>query len=135
MSFSLLVTVYCLCVVVASLAGGAVPSFVKLSHRHMQLLMSFVGGFHVLIMKLLVQVKVATLRRNVLRSFPIARGQRIADILPHEMVLVLDVQILLDLLIDKRIADRAADIDFRKRLRHLSFSLLVLQPRNAFGLG
>ena len=44
MSFALLLTVYCICVIVASLAGGAVPSFVTLTHRHMQLLMSFVGG-------------------------------------------------------------------------------------------
>jgi len=44
MSFALLLTVYCICVTVASLAGGAIPSVVKLTHRHMQLLMSFVGG-------------------------------------------------------------------------------------------
>jgi zinc and cadmium transporter len=44
MSIGLLLTVYCICVVAASLAGGAIPSVVKLTHRHMQLLMSFVGG-------------------------------------------------------------------------------------------
>ena len=39
-----LLLVYCICVVLASLAGGALPSLVKLTHRRMQLVMSFVGG-------------------------------------------------------------------------------------------
>src|SRR3954452_6547200 len=43
MSISLLV-IYCICVAAASVAGGAIPTVVKLTHRHMQLLMSFVGG-------------------------------------------------------------------------------------------
>ena len=44
MAIGLLLTIYCICVAVASLAGGALPSLVKLTHRHMQFLMSFVGG-------------------------------------------------------------------------------------------
>jgi zinc and cadmium transporter len=36
--------VYCICVVLASLAGGALPGLVRLTHRRMQLVMSFVGG-------------------------------------------------------------------------------------------
>jgi zinc and cadmium transporter len=39
-----LLLVYCICVVLASLAGGALPGLVKLTHRRMQLMMSFVGG-------------------------------------------------------------------------------------------
>lgn len=35
---------YCVCVVAASLAGGTLPWLVKLTHRRMQLVMSFVGG-------------------------------------------------------------------------------------------
>lgn len=35
---------YCLCVMAASLAGGTLPWFVRLTHRRMQLVMSFVGG-------------------------------------------------------------------------------------------
>jgi zinc and cadmium transporter len=35
---------YCLLVVLASLAGGALPSLMRLSHRRTQLIMSFVGG-------------------------------------------------------------------------------------------
>jgi zinc and cadmium transporter len=44
MPIALLLTIYCICVAAASLAGGALPSLVKLTHRHMQFLMSFVGG-------------------------------------------------------------------------------------------
>src|SRR4029079_15416845 len=44
MAIGLLLTIYCICVAAASLAGGALPSLVKLTHRHMQFLMSFVGG-------------------------------------------------------------------------------------------
>src|SRR6476620_6211300 len=44
MSIVLLLTFYCLVVILASVAGGALPSVVTLTHRHMQLLMSFVGG-------------------------------------------------------------------------------------------
>ncbi|MCI0358921.1 MAG: ZIP family metal transporter [Planctomycetaceae bacterium] len=39
-----LLLVYCICVVLASLAGGALPGLVQLTHRRMQLVMSFVGG-------------------------------------------------------------------------------------------
>jgi len=39
-----LLLVYCICVVLASLAGGALPGLVRLTHRRMQLVMSFVGG-------------------------------------------------------------------------------------------
>src|SRR3569623_1060931 len=35
---------YCLCVFVASLAGGALPQFIHLTHRRTQYVMSFVGG-------------------------------------------------------------------------------------------
>jgi zinc and cadmium transporter len=44
MAIVVLLTLYCICVVIASLAGGALPWFVKLTHRRMQLVMSFVGG-------------------------------------------------------------------------------------------
>ncbi len=44
MTIALLLTIYCICVAAASLAGGVLPSLVKLTHRHMQFLMSFVGG-------------------------------------------------------------------------------------------
>jgi zinc and cadmium transporter len=40
----MLLIVYCICIVLASLAGGALPSLVKLTHRWMQVVMSFVGG-------------------------------------------------------------------------------------------
>jgi zinc and cadmium transporter len=44
MAIAVLLTLYCICVAAASLAGGALPAFVKLTHRHMQFVMSFVGG-------------------------------------------------------------------------------------------
>src|SRR4051794_35807499 len=44
MSKLILLAVYCLCVLVASLAGGALPAVIRLTHRRMQLVMSFVGG-------------------------------------------------------------------------------------------
>jgi len=44
MTTLLLLTIYCSLVVVSSLAGGALPGLVKLTHRRMQLVMSFVGG-------------------------------------------------------------------------------------------
>jgi zinc and cadmium transporter len=44
MQITVLLPVYCICVVLASLAGGALPSLVKLTHRRLQLMMSFVGG-------------------------------------------------------------------------------------------
>jgi zinc and cadmium transporter len=44
MQTNLLLLVYCGVVVLASLAGGALPGLVKLTHRRMQLVMSFVGG-------------------------------------------------------------------------------------------
>lgn len=39
-----LLTVYCVLVGVASLGGGWLPSLLKLTHKRMQLLMSFLGG-------------------------------------------------------------------------------------------
>ena len=36
--------IYCVLIVLASLAGGFVPLFVKLTHRRMQLAISFVAG-------------------------------------------------------------------------------------------
>src|SRR5438477_4720123 len=44
MAIGLLLTTYCICVAAASLAGGALPGLVKLTHRRMQFAMSFVGG-------------------------------------------------------------------------------------------
>src|SRR5262245_18700809 len=44
MAVAILLTIYCICVFAASLAGGALPGLVKLTHRRMQLTMSFVGG-------------------------------------------------------------------------------------------
>jgi zinc and cadmium transporter len=41
----LLLTIYCILIVAASLAGGWLPYLVALSHRQMQLAMSTVGGF------------------------------------------------------------------------------------------
>jgi zinc and cadmium transporter len=44
MTIALLLTIYCICVAAASMAGGVLPNLVKLTHRRMQILMSFVGG-------------------------------------------------------------------------------------------
>jgi zinc and cadmium transporter len=44
MQFYSILLVYCLLVALASLAGGLLPSLVKLTHRRMQFVMSFVGG-------------------------------------------------------------------------------------------
>jgi zinc and cadmium transporter len=44
MPTTLLLIVYCILIVVASLAGGALPGLMKLTHRRMQVMMSFVGG-------------------------------------------------------------------------------------------
>lgn len=44
MKIILLLTFYCVCIIAASLAGGALPWLMRFSHRQMQLLMSFVGG-------------------------------------------------------------------------------------------
>jgi len=44
MSIALLLTFYCICVLLASIAGGILPGIVKLTHRRMQLVMSFVAG-------------------------------------------------------------------------------------------
>lgn len=41
---NLLLIIYCVLIVTASLLGGWLPFFVQLTHRRMQLLMSFVGG-------------------------------------------------------------------------------------------
>lgn len=40
----LLLAFYCVCVLAASIAGGALPAVVHLNHRRMQIVMSFVGG-------------------------------------------------------------------------------------------
>ncbi len=45
MTTPLLLTIYCILIVAASLAGGWLPYLVALSHRQMQLAMSTVGGF------------------------------------------------------------------------------------------
>ena len=39
-----LLLIYCICILLASLAGGALPGLVRLTHRRMQFVMSFVGG-------------------------------------------------------------------------------------------
>src|SRR5215831_18176120 len=44
MAVAILLIIYCICVCVASLTGGALPTFVHLTHRTMQVVMSFVGG-------------------------------------------------------------------------------------------
>src|SRR5437588_8873570 len=44
MAIAILLITYCICVFAASLAGGALPGLVRLTHRRMQLVMSFVGG-------------------------------------------------------------------------------------------
>lgn len=44
MSFVPLLVVYCICIAGASLLGGALPGLMRLTHRRMQLMMSFVGG-------------------------------------------------------------------------------------------
>lgn len=41
---SMLVVAYCALIVLASLAGGSLPLWVKLTHRRMQIVVSFVGG-------------------------------------------------------------------------------------------
>jgi zinc and cadmium transporter len=41
---TVLLLIYCVFVVLASLAGGALPGLVRLTHRRTQLVMSFVGG-------------------------------------------------------------------------------------------
>jgi zinc and cadmium transporter len=45
MAIGILLTIYCMCVFVASLVGGALPAVATLTHRRMQVVMSFVGGF------------------------------------------------------------------------------------------
>src|SRR5687768_9806750 len=44
MQIHLLLTFYCVCIAVSSLLGGLAPQLVQLTHRRMQLMMSFVGG-------------------------------------------------------------------------------------------
>jgi zinc and cadmium transporter len=44
MAIAILLTFYCSCVAAASLAGGALPVLLKITHRRMQLVMSFVAG-------------------------------------------------------------------------------------------
>lgn len=44
MQIHLLLTLYCVCIVVSSLLGGLTPQLVRLTHRRMQLMMSLVGG-------------------------------------------------------------------------------------------
>lgn len=43
-AFSLILVVYCLLIVAASLLGGRLPQLIRLTHKRMQLLISFVGG-------------------------------------------------------------------------------------------
>ena len=44
MQFYVILACYCVLIVAASLTGGLLPWLVKLTHRRMQLMMSFVGG-------------------------------------------------------------------------------------------
>jgi len=41
---TILIAIYCVLVALASLAGGTLPSMMRLSHTRMQVIMSFVGG-------------------------------------------------------------------------------------------
>ena len=41
---AILIAIYCVCLTFASLAGGWLPSLIRLTHTRMQLMMSFVGG-------------------------------------------------------------------------------------------
>lgn len=40
----ILIALYCVCLTIASLAGGWLPTLIRLTHTRMQLMMSFVGG-------------------------------------------------------------------------------------------
>jgi zinc and cadmium transporter len=44
MPLLILLTIYCLLIVVASVVGGRLPSMIRMTHLRTQLLMSFVGG-------------------------------------------------------------------------------------------
>src|SRR5947208_12309819 len=44
MATNFLLIFYCICVLAASIAGGMLPTVIRLTHRRMQLVMSFVGG-------------------------------------------------------------------------------------------
>lgn len=44
MQSRILLLAYCICIIAASLIGGALPGLVRLTHRRMQYMMSFVGG-------------------------------------------------------------------------------------------
>ncbi len=44
MQFYVILACYCVLIVAASLTGGLLPWLIKLTHRRMQLMMSFVGG-------------------------------------------------------------------------------------------
>ncbi len=44
MSYALLLTIYCILIATAALAGGWLPMILRLTHTRMQLSMSFVGG-------------------------------------------------------------------------------------------
>ncbi len=41
---AILIAIYCVCLTLASLAGGWLPLWMRLTHTRMQLMMSFVGG-------------------------------------------------------------------------------------------
>ncbi|WP_437205130.1 ZIP family metal transporter [Planctomicrobium sp. SH664] len=43
-SSSLILLIYCVLIILASLLGGRLPSLIELTHRRMQILISFVGG-------------------------------------------------------------------------------------------
>ena len=44
MSTEILLAAYCAVIVVGSVLGGSLPSFIRMTHLRTQLLMSFVGG-------------------------------------------------------------------------------------------
>lgn len=44
MTLVILLTLYCLAIVVASLVGGYLPLVVRLTHRHLEMAISFVSG-------------------------------------------------------------------------------------------
>ena len=41
---AILIAIYCVCLMFASLSGGWLPMLMRLTHTRMQLMMSFVGG-------------------------------------------------------------------------------------------
>jgi zinc and cadmium transporter len=82
MEIHLLLTLYCILVVAASLGGGALPWLMRFSHRQMQLLMSFVGGLMLGVAVLhLLPHGVHELAPVVVRPLDVAAGWLLAGLL------------------------------------------------------